>query len=88
MHIFTCQLIARLMQFDVGWNIELMTKRFVVVKKLSDTIDAEWNDQRYIVMRSDDLLFKKPLLAARLTIRNLLSRGPRVTIQKVIERFS
>jgi hypothetical protein len=52
MHIYTCQLAARFIQSDPGWNVELKTKRVVFGMKISDTIDYEWTSQRFVVRRS------------------------------------
>jgi Methyltransferase domain len=52
MHIYTCQLAARFLQSDPGWNVELKTKRVVFGIKVSDTIDLEWTSQKYVVRRS------------------------------------
>jgi len=52
MHIYTCQLAARFIQSDPGWNVELKTRRVALGIKISDTIDNEWTSQRFVVRRS------------------------------------
>jgi Methyltransferase domain len=52
MHIYTCQLAARFMQSDPGWNVKLRTGRVAFGTKVSDTIDDEWTSQRFVVRRS------------------------------------
>jgi hypothetical protein len=52
MHIYTCQLAARFIQSDPGWNVELKTKRVAVAIKTADTIDMEWIDQPFVFRRS------------------------------------
>ncbi len=52
MHIYTCQLAARFMQSDPGWNVKLKTGRVAFGTKVSDTIDEEWTSQRFVVRRS------------------------------------
>ena len=60
MHIFTCQLTARFLQSDPGWNVELKTRRVAFSVKIADTIDEEWTSQRFVVKRSS----RRPLLRA------------------------
>jgi hypothetical protein len=52
MHIYTCHLAARFMQSDPGWNVEVMTNRVAVGIKILDTVDTEWTEQPYVVLRS------------------------------------
>ena len=52
MHIYTCQLAARFIKSDPGWNVELKTKRVAVAIKTADTIDMEWINQPFVVRRS------------------------------------
>jgi hypothetical protein len=52
MHIYTCQLTARFLQADPGWNVELKTRRVAFGIKVADTIDEEWTGQRFVVRRS------------------------------------
>jgi hypothetical protein len=52
MHIFTCQLTARFMETDPGWNIELKNRRIVVGAKVAETVDAEWSCQRFVARQS------------------------------------
>jgi hypothetical protein len=60
MHIYTCQLTARFLQSDPGWNVELKTRRVAFSVKVADTIDDEWTSQRFVVRRSSG----RPLLRA------------------------
>ena len=48
MHIYTCQLAARFIQSDPGWNVELKTKRVAVGIKTAHTIDMEWISQPFV----------------------------------------
>jgi len=52
MHIYTCNLVARFMQSDPGWKVERMTRRVAVGVKISDTLDNEWTNQPYVLVRS------------------------------------
>src|SRR5262249_35693326 len=52
MHIYTCQLAARFIQSDPGWNVELKNRRVAFGIKISDTIDNEWDIQRFVVRNS------------------------------------
>jgi Methyltransferase domain len=52
MHIFTCQLAARFLQSDPGWNVDLKTGRVAFATKTADTIDLEWTSQPFVVRRS------------------------------------
>ena len=52
MEIYTCQLAARFVQSDPGWNVELKTNRVAFAIKISDTIDKEWCHQQFVVRRS------------------------------------
>ena len=80
MHIYTCNLIACFMQSDPGWNVELMTYRFAVGIKISDTIDKEWASQPFVVRRSAGA----PRFARLLN--NLLTHGTRLTAKKILGR--
>jgi methyltransferase family protein len=71
MHIYTCHLAARFMQSDPGWNVELMTKRVAVGIKVLDTVDVEWSNQPYVVLRSRGNTGTSPLARA---LRKLLVR--------------
>jgi hypothetical protein len=52
MHIYTCQLAARFIQSDPGWDVELKTKRVALAVKTADTIDKEWISQPFVTRRS------------------------------------
>ncbi len=52
MHIYTCQLAARFIQSDPGWNVELKDTRVAFAIKTVDTIDMEWTSQPFVVRRS------------------------------------
>jgi Methyltransferase domain len=52
MNIYTCQLAARFVQSDPGWNVELKTTRVAFAIKIADTIDKEWSHQQFVVRRS------------------------------------
>jgi hypothetical protein len=45
LHIYTCELVARFMESDPGWRVDVKTNRIAVATKLSDTADREWCDQ-------------------------------------------
>jgi hypothetical protein len=48
MHIYTANLIARFMQSDPGWKMDLVTHRVAFGIKISDTIDYEWSQQPFV----------------------------------------
>jgi hypothetical protein len=87
LHIYTCDLIASFMQSDPGWNVEFMTTRVAVAIKISDTIDNDWTDQRFVTLRSKpSSVIKDPLYFAKLTVRTLQAEGARVTAKKILTR--
>jgi hypothetical protein len=87
LHIYTCDLIACFMQSDPGWNVELMTARVAVATKIADTIDNEWVNQRFVVLRSKpSSVIKNPLYFARFAVRTLQAEGVRVTAKKILRR--
>jgi hypothetical protein len=81
MHIYTCQLAARFIQSDPGWNMELKTKRVAIGIKTADTIDVEWINQPFVVRRtSRNTLIRPWYFCLRVTkplrSRLGLTRGP------------
>ena len=92
MHIYTCHLTALFMQSDAGWKTDLVTDRFVVGIKLSDTIDGEWVNQPFVVARSRNSAFrnsafKNPLSVAKLTAQSLVTHGVSATANKIFKRL-
>jgi hypothetical protein len=88
LHIYTCDLVARFMQSDPGWNVELMTTRVAVAIKNSDTIDDEWTNQRFVVRQSKpNSVIRNPLYFARFTVRTLQAEGARVSAKKILRRI-
>jgi hypothetical protein len=54
LHIYTCQTIARFLQVDAAWRVEVLTKRVAFAVKLDDTggVDGEWHLQPFVRQRS------------------------------------
>lgn len=71
LHIYTCLITAQFLQEDPGWNVELLTRRIAVATKISDTLDAEWCFQPFVVERS-----AKPSLLSRAWYSFLVSSQP------------
>jgi hypothetical protein len=75
LHIYTCQLVARFMQADPGWKMEIMTSRVALAIKIADTADEEWINQRFIVQRSSRPSLMKSALSGR-SLRSVRSVRP------------
>src|SRR5262249_40137575 len=80
MHIYTCNLIARFMNSDSGWEVDLINNRVAFGIKIDDTIDYEWCQQPFVVHRSVRL---GPMELAKSAINMLQTYGTRVTAQRI-----
>jgi hypothetical protein len=87
LHIYTCDLLARFMQSDPGWNMELITTRVAIAIKSADTIDREWTNQSFVKNRSKpNSVMANPLYFARLAARTFQTKGARMTAKKILAR--
>jgi Methyltransferase domain len=84
LRIYTCDLVASFMQSDPGWNVELMTIRFAIGVKIAETVDQEWTNQPFVVLRSKGAsVIKHPLYFAKVTARTLRNEGARETARRI-----
>ena len=84
LRIYTCDLIASFMQSDPGWNVELMTIRFAIGVKIAETVDGEWTNQPFVVLRSKGTSpIKHPIYFAKITARTLRNEGARETARRI-----
>ena len=83
LHISTCNYIARFMQSDPGWNLDLMTGRVAFANRISDTLDTEWVDQPFVA-DGDHRPERLGMIGAM--VKSLRSHGPRVTAHKILGR--
>jgi hypothetical protein len=84
LRIYTCDLIASFMQSDPGWNVELMTIRFAIGVKIAETVDREWTDQPFVMLRSKGTSpIKHPLYFAKITARTLQKEGAHETARRI-----
>jgi hypothetical protein len=80
MHIYTCNLIARFMNSDPGWKVDLINNRVAFGIKIDDTIDYDWWQQPFVVRRSASL---GPMELAKSAMHMLQTYGTRVTAQRI-----
>jgi hypothetical protein len=87
LQIYTCDLLARFIQSDPGWDVDMITTRVAIATKVADTLDRDWTEQRFVTIRSRlGSLMANPLYLARQVSRNLRAEGARMTIKKIFRR--
>jgi hypothetical protein len=85
MHIYTCNLIARFMQSDPGWKMDLVTNRVAFGIKISDTIDYEWINQPFVVRGND--VRRGPTAFAKSVMYLLQTYGAWGTVKRISRRI-
>lgn len=84
LHIYTCDLLARFMESDPGWDMELISTRVAIGVKTADTVDREWTAQSFVTARSKpNSIIANPLYFARLTARTFQTEGARMIVKKI-----
>jgi hypothetical protein len=89
LHIYTYDLLARVMDSDPGWDMELITTRVAIGVNTANTVDREFTEQSFVTARSKpNSIMANPLYFARLTARTFQEEGARVIAKKVFARLT